>query len=68
MPVAFRPRAAYRFIVEDSIYVAPEAKGQGHRPGMLMQHLIDGMEEARLSPDHRGDRRRPCRQRLGAAA
>jgi len=25
----FRPRPAYRFIVEDSIYVAPESKGQG---------------------------------------
>jgi L-amino acid N-acyltransferase YncA len=25
----FRPRPAYRFIVEDSIYLAPEAKGQG---------------------------------------
>ena len=24
----FRPRPAYRFIVEDSIYVAPEAKGR----------------------------------------
>lgn len=26
---AFRPRPAYRFIVEDSIYVAPDAKGRG---------------------------------------
>jgi len=26
---AFRPRPAYRFIVEDSVYVAPEAKGRG---------------------------------------
>lgn len=26
---AFRPRPAYRFTVEDSIYVAPEAKGKG---------------------------------------
>ena len=25
----FRPRPAYRFIVEDSIYVAPQAKGRG---------------------------------------
>ena len=25
----FRPRPAYRFIVEDSVYVAPEAKGRG---------------------------------------
>ncbi len=35
-----RPRPAYRFIVEDSVYVAPEAKGQG--VGLsLMQHLIE---------------------------
>jgi phosphinothricin acetyltransferase len=26
---AFRPRPAYRFVVEDSIYVSPEAKGRG---------------------------------------
>lgn len=26
---AFRPRPAYRFTVEDSIYVAPDAKGKG---------------------------------------
>ena len=26
---AFRPRPAYRFTVEDSIYVAPAAKGTG---------------------------------------
>lgn len=25
----FRPRAAYRFTLEDSVYVAPEAKGKG---------------------------------------
>ena len=25
----FRPRPAYRFVVEDSVYVAPEAKGHG---------------------------------------
>jgi len=25
----FRPRRAYRFIVEDSIYIAPEAQGRG---------------------------------------
>ena len=25
----FRPRPAYRFVLEDSIYVAPEAKGHG---------------------------------------
>ncbi|RUU27235.1 GNAT family N-acetyltransferase [Mesorhizobium sp. M6A.T.Ce.TU.016.01.1.1] len=37
---AFRPRPAYRFVVEDSVYVAPEAKGQG--VGLkLMQGLIE---------------------------
>jgi L-amino acid N-acyltransferase YncA len=25
----FRPRAAYRYTLEDSVYVAPDAKGQG---------------------------------------
>jgi L-amino acid N-acyltransferase YncA len=42
---AFRPRPAYRFIVEDSVYVAPEAKGQG--VGLkLMQALIAAAEAA----------------------
>ncbi|CAN7498062.1 N-acetyltransferase family protein [Aminobacter sp. LjRoot7] len=36
----FRARPAYRFIVEDSIYVAPEAKGSGIGKA-LMQALID---------------------------
>ncbi|TGQ74690.1 MAG: N-acetyltransferase [Mesorhizobium sp.] len=41
----FRPRPAYRFIVEDSVYVAPEAKGQG--VGLkLMQRLITAAEAA----------------------
>ena len=37
MPAPFRPRPAYRFIVEDSVYVAPEAKGQGVGRLLLMQ-------------------------------
>jgi len=42
---AFRPRPAYRFIVEDSVYVAPEAKGQG--VGLkLMQSLIEACRTA----------------------
>ncbi|MER9140199.1 GNAT family N-acetyltransferase [Mesorhizobium sp. M0830] len=42
---AFRPRPAYRFIVEDSVYIAPEAKGQG--VGLkLMQSLIEAVEAA----------------------
>ncbi|MGE0284242.1 MAG: N-acetyltransferase family protein [Rhizobiaceae bacterium] len=36
----FRARPAYRFIVEDSIYVAPEAKGKGIG-SQLLQELID---------------------------
>ncbi|UVK42561.1 GNAT family N-acetyltransferase [Mesorhizobium sp. AR07] len=40
---AFRPRPAYRFIVEDSVYVAPEAKGQGVGL-LLMQRLIEAVE------------------------
>ncbi|MGX5831471.1 N-acetyltransferase family protein [Mesorhizobium sp. 43Arga] len=42
---AFRPRPAYRFIVEDSVYVAPDAKGQG--VGLkLMQALVTAAEAA----------------------
>jgi phosphinothricin acetyltransferase len=37
---AFRPRPAYRFVVENSIYVAPEAKGHGIGR-LLLQSLID---------------------------
>ena len=35
----FRPRPAYRFVVEDSVYVAPRAKGRGIGR-TLMQRLI----------------------------
>lgn len=41
----FRPRPAYRFIVEDSVYVAPEAKGQGIGL-LLMQALIEAARSA----------------------
>ncbi|AZO49977.1 MAG: GNAT family N-acetyltransferase [Mesorhizobium sp.] len=41
----FRPRPAYRFVVEDSVYVAPEAKGQGVGR-LLMQGLIEAAEAA----------------------
>jgi L-amino acid N-acyltransferase YncA len=37
---AFRPRPAYRFAVEDSIYVAPEAKGRGVGR-LLLTRLIE---------------------------
>ena len=36
----FRARPAYRFIVEDSIYVAPEGKGRGIGKALLTA-LID---------------------------
>lgn len=42
---AFRPRPAYRFIVEDSVYVAPNAKGQGVGL-LLMQALIEACRVA----------------------
>ena len=39
----FRPRAAYRYTVEDSIYVAPDAVGQG--VGLaLLSALIEACE------------------------
>ena len=33
----FRPRAAYRYTLEDSVYVAPDAKGQGVGRGLLLE-------------------------------
>lgn len=41
---AFRPRPAYRFAVEDSIYVAPDSQGQGI--GRLL--LLRLIEECRV--------------------
>lgn len=32
----FRPRAAYRYTVEDSVYVAPDAQGRGIGKALLM--------------------------------
>lgn len=43
----FRARQAYRFMVEDSIYVAPEARGRGVA-GLLLDALIDGCERMGL--------------------
>lgn len=40
----FRPRSAYRFTVEDSIYVAPDALGSG-LGSRLLGGLIDACEE-----------------------
>jgi L-amino acid N-acyltransferase YncA len=39
----FRPRPAYRFIVEDSIYIVPAAKGQGVGT-LLLKELIGRCE------------------------
>ncbi len=36
----FRPRPAYRFLVEDSIYLAQRARGRG-LGGLLLAHLIE---------------------------
>ena len=53
----FRPRPAYRFIVENSVYVAPWAKGRGVGT-MLLQGLVERGSGAGLQTDGRGDRRR----------
>ncbi|MCO6048837.1 GNAT family N-acetyltransferase [Mesorhizobium sp. RP14(2022)] len=39
----FRPRPAYRFTVEDSIYVAPDSKGRGLGK-LLLERLIEACE------------------------
>ena len=41
----FKPRPAYRFSVEDSIYLAPEAAGQG-LGRLLMTELLAALERA----------------------
>jgi phosphinothricin acetyltransferase len=37
----YRPRPAYRFTVEDSIYVAPEAQRRGVAAALLQRLLVD---------------------------
>lgn len=39
----FRPRPAYRFVVEDSIYIAPQHQGRGIGR-LLLQGLVDACE------------------------
>lgn len=39
--VQFRPRAAYRFTVEDSVYVDPESVGQGVGRALLSRLIAD---------------------------
>ncbi len=41
----FKPRPAYRFSVEDSIYLAPEAAGKG-RGRALLAELLSSLEQA----------------------
>ena len=41
----YRPRVAYRFTVEDSVYVRPDA--QGHGIGRLLLSTLIGQAEAR---------------------
>jgi phosphinothricin acetyltransferase len=43
---AYRPRAAYRFTVEDSVYVAPDARGRGVGRALLTE-LIARCEAGR---------------------
>lgn len=48
----FRPHAAYRYTVEDSVYIAPEATGRGVG-GRLLAALVDDLghtEIGRSSP------------------
>ncbi len=52
----FRTRAAYRYTVEDSIYVAPEAMGRGFGK-LLLQQLMHKVHRARAARDARGHRR-----------
>jgi phosphinothricin acetyltransferase len=40
----YRTRVAYRFTVEDSVYVAPDSQGRGHG-GALLGRLIDLCEQ-----------------------
>ena len=57
----FRPRIAYRFTVENSVYVAPEAQKRGVGRA-LMEAVIDGVRGEGLPADGGGDRRqRQCR-------
>ena len=37
----FRPRAAYRYTVEDSVYVAPDCMGQGVGKALLNAVIVD---------------------------
>ena len=47
---SYRPRIGYRYTVEDSIYLAPEARGQGIG-GALLRPSDRGVRGRRLPPD-----------------
>ncbi len=53
---AYRPRPAYRFTVENSVYLAANDPSARHRTAIAAKadHRVGG---ARLSADDRGDRR-----------
>ncbi|MEW9805981.1 N-acetyltransferase family protein [Mesorhizobium sp. ZMM04-5] len=67
----FRPRPAYRFVVENSIYIAPEAKGRG-LGGLLLERLIADAERlgfrqmiAVIGDGHSGSASVRLHQRMG---
>ena len=69
----FRARPAYRFIVEDSVYVAPDAKGMGVGRSLL-EALISRVEElgfrqivAVIGDGHPGSASVRLHERLGFA-
>ena len=65
----YRTRSAYRYSLEDSVYIRPDAQGRGIGSTLLAE-LVAALRSARLPPDDRGDRRqrerrvdRPARKR-----
>jgi L-amino acid N-acyltransferase YncA len=40
----FRPRPAYRFVVEDSVYVAPDAKGRGIGRALIVRLIEESRQ------------------------
>ncbi len=52
----YRTRPAYRFTVEDSVYIAPQMQRRGIGKALLVK-LIEACNRARLPADDRGDRR-----------
>ena len=62
----YRARPAYRFTVEDSIYIAPDMQRRGVGRALLDRLLLE-CRSARLPADDRGDRRQ-CADALDRAA